>query len=269
MNAVIPYLPQAAMAMRNKRKYSAAAKAAKFVYDNRETIGNAAKGVFRSMPKRKKGNPRAGRSAKATSTGFSALLSPSTINIKTLFTNVISFPPQGTTANGRTGFHIDLNGIKICTHLYNDATFPVEAHFALVRWRDREPGSYLDDFFTDTGGTGDRTLNYVSNDTYDIRQKCYPLNPQKWDILTHKRKIMGVRNANSSIKEADWFWKINQYFPINKTLEFETVTDVAPRFPFVYLIWYQAVDPADTPAGSQPGLVRHENFERVSFNNRN
>lgn len=144
-------------------------------------------------------------------------------------------------------------GFKICQTFYNDALYPIEIHWAVLRFKNKEYAT-LDtalpevraDFFRDPINTLDREADFpTSTAAYDQRLKCYPINPNRFDIMTHQKFMMGGKLSTISVNDSKHVMKIERWFRINKKLEFETPTAVNPNFPFILVSWACNVDPND------------------------
>lgn len=228
-------------------------RAASFAYNNRRAIRTAARtiGVRGAMRRAKRSfksyRARSAPSAKTTtrqhSTGFEGLsLAPGRLAV-----NPVNFPPNANTSDGRTGHTIKLSGIKCCYHLENLFDYPLEVHWALVQEKGDQTSIETEKFFREVDSSTSRTRDFDQNPVaWNIKTVCQPINPDKYHILTHKRKIIDGKNQTGGfLKQGRWFWKYTNYFKINKAVTFATPTAIAPERRFLVLVWCQSVGQAD------------------------
>lgn len=222
-------------------------------------------GRARARPMRKKiTNPyRSGRSEKRSNgNGFlmdTTGVVPMTVNVPTI--RMIKFPVLNANSDqGRRSNNIFFSGVKICTTFYNDSPNPMEVHFALVRFIDKEnPGGLSmtaaqvsTDFFRDPTGSTDREADFPNGAiVYQTGLKCWNMNSTKFNILTHKRMLLGQKATGISVKDSGYIRKIERFYRVNKRVIFENQSDALHNNPFCLLCWFTPVDPANFLVGSQ------------------
>lgn len=217
--------------------------------------------VARSRNSRKRGrtaDTRTGRSApRSIGRGFfMTAQSPETVNVNRLYFRTITFPQLVPNSDsGRRGNNLMFTGFKACVTFYNDAPYPVELHFCIVRWVNKEfinPGLGLTeaelgtDMFRDPTNLSDREADFPTVTTsYQRMLKCYNLNTQKFNIMTHRRILMGAKTTSTSVNDARHIQKIDKFYRVGKRIIFENNTDSVPNNPFVMFVYWTPVDQAD------------------------
>lgn len=151
-------------------------------------------------------------------------------------------------------------GIKICQTFYNDALFPIEIHWAMLRLKAKEynnplavKAELLGDFFRNPIDTLDKETDFnETSGVYEQSQKCFPINTEKFDIMTHKKFMMGGKLSTISVMDSRHIRKIEKWFRINKRLQFEGAGQNEPSFPFTLVAWACPMDPNDYSAAATP-----------------
>lgn len=200
---------------------------------------------------------RSGNNAPTSSGNRNAMLyalSPAQ-KVQELVVSKIEWPAINNLTSDKTRLSNEVYcpGFKICQTFYNDALYPIEIHWAVLRFKNKE-FSTLDtalpevraDFFRDPINIADREADFpTSTAAYDQRLKCYPINQNRFDIMTHQKFMMGGKLSTISVNDSKHVMRIEKWFRINKKLEFETPTAVNPNFPFILVSWACNVDPND------------------------
>lgn len=197
--------------------------------------------------------------------------------VQTLYFDVIRFQNSSlqTTINARQSFRTKLKGIKIC-HQFNryasagGTDTPYEVHWALCQMK-QDTDSVSDilpyirtEFFRDTRSLNSRTRDFqdcTAVSPYDYSYNCLHLNKDRFNILSHKRRILNARDSNTSVNNS-WTWKINKYFKINKQIEFTDMNDTFGKHPFFVVYWYNLVSSLDWPnAPADPRTINRLNVQ--------
>lgn len=200
---------------------------------------------------------RSGRDAKSTNGNRKAMVYQRSVPIglqKLAFVN-ITYPQVNNLTSDKTRLSNEIfcSGIKLCMSVYNNAAFPVEFHWAVVRLRNKEfqtpiapKTELLSDFFRNPIDVQDRETDFnETSGIYEPNQKCFPINPEKFDILTHKKFMMGGKLSTISVNDSRHIKKIEKWFRINKKLQFETPDSNNPNYPFLLVGWTVSCDPND------------------------
>lgn len=191
---------------------------------------------------------------------------------RNLLVDAIPFPPQDADVGYRLGSAIKVSGIKVCERFTNRNAFAVRCHYAVIQQKDRglQPTSQVQlEFFrstnvdTDSPETTLRAKNFVNalnSSTYEFAYDCYPINPDKFNILCHYTKVLGAKDTwagegpNTQLPDnpMTYTWNINKYFNLSqKQMVFTFKDDTIPENPILRVFWWQALDGEDwgtTPA---------------------
>lgn len=275
--------------IKNFSRYGRYAQAA---WNNRSVLQPIAKYGRSSMNNRRRTNNRSARISSARRSGFNVKRSNTAfrthqnndlaIRVKTLGRRDVQFPTTGGGRNKRSKSLVNCKGFKLCYDFYNDNSYPVEVHWAVVRLRCPESTELTTsnpDFFN--GQDGSSGLSFDNDEvspTFDSRYKCCPLNPSKYHILTRQHRILGGRETKNvetdgttttttftglSIGQSPWYWKKHEYFDVKKSIEFDGASDQTPRQPFEVYYWWQPVDPNDYTSNTTG--VRFQRSDVVYF----
>jgi len=192
------------------------------------------------------------------------------IEMQTLMPEILYFPTyQVSTATGggaignRNSNSINLRGIKMDISVTNTYTIPVVFHWVLLQTKSRQldPDEVYIDFFRDTFSQATRQLDFVDypnpTDPYMPQYDKYPINPDKYFVITHRRVILDptclrgydatpslVLNRTGS-KEGRIRYVHKKYYKVNKILGFDGGTDEFPHFPIIFAAWAQNLDKKD------------------------
>lgn len=253
----------AAMYYRN-RKFLVNARrvgnVASFIYRNRAPI--------RRMFKRKRGyggrvsnkrarvyaspfgSPRTQAYYDSTGAPSSAPVTPTVVLQRKFLWNAVvrlAKPPSSTDNLGAAEANrIHLKGIKVCFNAENVGTADtnrVILHFALVQEKtDENQGDVIDqnDFFSNPGGGEqglDRTFNFVNATVAtppDFRYNCNGINRSRWNVITHKKWLMGKDTDNHR-----HMLMFEKYYKINKDLAYETASSTNVMRPIRMLVWHE------------------------------
>lgn len=214
---------------------------------------------------------------------------------RTLNVDAIAFPPQGTSVGYRLGTTIRCSGIKICERFINRGQYPVMLHYCLIQPKapvdDVQGFDWKSEFFRSTIPATDatattRTENFVDAsesppaNQFEYFYDCWPINPDKFNIITHIRKKLSPRDLlgdtagadTSQIRPrrvGDYMWNFERYYSMKgKRLTFNDGADTVPNQPICRVFWHQALDsdewnPQQPVPGENPAiknlLHRHNN----------
>lgn len=240
---------------------------------NRLMIARAAGNVARMGLRayRRSGRPaprsvsrRAGQASRSRTRQFSTF-SAAVVPQCVLATRTILFPSQQTTAYGRIGHTIRLVGYKLCMKLENVSNVPLEIHWAFARLKTGvQTEDDQVDFFRQQRNSAFRTEDFpTGNTSWPHQVICNPINPDKFDIITHKRRILDGKGASPPyLQDGRWLWKIDHYFKFNgKQVSFDATNSSIPHRPFKIFVW--GITPTDagyTNAGTDHIRIIHKDL---------
>lgn len=232
--------------------------AARAAYNYGPTAYRAGRKIVRWASKWGK---RSNRSVKGRSTSVRAEISSGTnIPMRALNFDVIRFPASNSQANvnARENNIMHLSGIKVC-HQFNSRFTTgfdnVEMHWALCQQKQEgvlDQAYIRSEFFKDNSiqGAADQVRSFIdaaAGTNYDFRYQCLPINTGRFNVLTHKRRIICPNNSNTQATGRN-VWKINKYFKINKKIAFNDMADEVGKCPWFVVYWYQSQTPEGWPA---------------------
>ena len=191
---------------------------------------------------------------------------------RTLWFRLIEFGQQDSSdVNTRLTPNVRLSGFKCCDEFSNNNGYPIEMHYAIVQLKENVEPADIDrallsrDFFRNPTSSVERATDFETPSgihSWDINYKCLNLNPDKFNILTHKRKILDSKTPNggtistsnpiNNTKESSWYWKLHRWYPVKKKHSFDKPTHVIPQRPYVVMYWWQAINRSDHNANA-PG----------------
>lgn len=212
-----------------------------------------------------------------------------TINHRQLIVDPIPFPIQGAEVGFRLGSTIRVSGIKLCERIVNTSDKAVRLHWCLLQPKDRGPqtaNTVRESFFRQTKvNSNDPTLtvrSYTFNDAgvaapYDMRYDCYPLNPDKFNIITHKKILLNPKDVlvNGSVGDdfinpvfrryaliMERYWSFKK-----KRMTFNDSQDDVPEHPILRVMWFQIADPTDNPLDPTDITINRTKESVVYFKN--
>lgn len=98
----------------------------------------------------------------------------------------------------------------------------------------------LKNFFRDTTGTTSRASDFdeIFSDAvlYDFKYNCAALNPERFHIITHRKKVLLPYSAETGARNKD-HWKIHKYFRMKKKIVFEDMDTQIPKNPIYEVFW--------------------------------
>lgn len=220
----------------------AAARATSATIKAAKIIGKAGRRWIQKRRKRQRiaGRSRIGQKIGSTnSKRTETLLSgSSSLSTNTLYTTVLSYPSKDTNAiHNRDRNVINLTGFKICIEIsskFLDANQPgLYCNVALVTQREN-PGSQTfnsDHFFRNTTNSSTRDRSFATT-TKSLDFRCLPINPERYNILMHKRLFLGAKDDG----RISGHRLIEQWMPIRRQISFDA-DNVASCYFFV-LKWF-------------------------------
>lgn len=245
---------------RNKRKYQAATQIARWTYRRyrkRQKTGKS-KYVRRSARSIKSSLQRASTAPDR--------INAEAMTIRTLFVRSLVYPLFNPLAyNSRDKSIVHVRGFHICREFFHAANpqtgvGAIEVHWGLVQLK-QEVGAtnntpdvvdYMrPEFFrlqqVDTSTTTTPFEDVTGTSSWDMKYNCLKLNPSRFHIITHRRKVLVTRNDQSQAN-GKYKWKIDKYFPVKKRVRFSDRTNPRPERPFFEVFWYNTVEPRTWPA---------------------
>lgn len=228
-----------------------AANAASYVYRNRGKFKWAAKKI-QSRWKRRKLNSRV-TGSKTSTTQYGTIKPVSNVQVSQLQVDKINMAPNDAESSfGRWKPNMRLRGIKVCEYFLNTNPYPVEIHYAVLQLKSNGRNEPLADtnldFFRDTTNAMSRAYSFPPVGTaYDMKLSCFGINPDKFNILSHKRRILGRKTDGPSgldqgWRESGWMWRHHQWFGIKKRVSFESPTTEFPERAYLTCWWWQPLN---------------------------
>lgn len=200
-----------------------------------------------------------------------AIQSDVTISMRTLLAEQFQWPTQGADIGQRLGATIRLSGIKLCEQITNDLAYPVVVHYAIVQEK-TEKTPFRSDFFRDTTSGSDRSKDFENaspgsaSQPYDFSYDCFPMNPDRFYILMHYKKVLAAENPDTQWR---WdTWKFEKYLNFKgKKFTFDTSADVQPQKPLYKVIWWQPLRQQDwaTPIPAQLPILKRQTTSIMYF----
>lgn len=250
-----PYVKRARMAYGAYRHF----------YNNRYRYAKAARTIGRAYRRYKSYRQRAAKSdvprAKA-----SAQVTPGAVSVlyRQLNMEPIEFFERTSELGERESSTVFLKGLRMCEVFENTGAGPndtIEMHWAIVQLR--SPLAVPEDadltfgptWFRDNSSKDDKSFPFTNasgTTSYDFRYNCFGINPDKLNVITHRKKKLLPKSIETNGR---WFWKINKYFRINKVITFDKDLDKLPNKPFYVAYWWNyygangngARDPTSAP----------------------
>jgi hypothetical protein len=176
----------------------------------------------------------------------------------------------------RTKPKIYLKALRIQAELLNCSEWPMEMHFAVVQAKATtvNTASWVDcadKFFKDnTMEHTNDAIDFVDNtSSYQVSMKWMALNNQRFNILTHMKKVLGpkatvygsssthytVPSTTSVLVGAaetgarNDLWSIDKYMKCDKWIEFSDAQERMPNHGFFILWWVVQQNMNDTNIG--------------------
>lgn len=170
-----------------------------------------------------------------------------------LLVDNIDFPNAGASVGKRLGSTIRLSGIRICETVVNDLDFAVTFHWALLQPKSRgdiDVSEIKQEFFRETEGP-DRNRAFIDakdGDTYEYFYSCNGINPDKFNILTHMKKVLAPRDVTKdstfnfhNMDTRNYTFHLDKYFNFKgKRMTFLNDADTVPEHPIIRVMWFQA-----------------------------
>lgn len=239
--------------------------AGRFAYRNRRsirTLGRLGRTAFRGYAARRRSYARrAGPSIRAKSDvrghWVPSATGTNTLNQKTLYSHEVQFPALSPgEVGGRKSSVLYVRGIKLCLYLINEQSYPIEVHMAIVQFKDKNAVTTSEqqiDFFRETTSVTTRSANFVdwaTSSGYDAIYSCNPMNPEKFNIITHQKFLLDEKQANYTYKMGPNFTKHDKYYPIKRNVAMHDSTTTNPERPFFILLWHMSANPEEHDAVS-------------------
>lgn len=189
-----PYTPQ-------YRTAAAGVRAARFAYDNREAIGNAAKRIgkwYKSKRQSKRARfdrTRVGDEPGQDNCKTNLIRNNGLVNkdTRTLYSTELTEIELGTAQGQRERNLINVRGFKICAEFKCLSTEPLYINMAVLTVRN---GQTLDatDFFRAPQSLGERAVDFSTIRT-GLEMHCYPINTDKYHVWKHMRTQLVPGNS--------------------------------------------------------------------------
>lgn len=287
--SLVPYIAPTALryakyASRSSPYTRAATSLAKYAFQNRKSIFQAAKSLSNKRKRSSKTRPDLKPYPSSvrhdfTLSHFPGISAFSTLNSKQLFADRISMPAIGTGSTNRLTNQIYLKGIGICLKLQALKAFnkPVEIHFAVCQLgSDDTVGANWQNGFFRGDNASDNTIsfeNYGQNKNWDIRYLCNSLNPDNKQVLLHKKFMVDIWNTST---DATWpngnpqgcsrtLITKDFYIPVKRVVKFNLAGSDIPEKPFIVFVWGLTCRPDDHDQVNQQSIVTFNYRTRLSY----
>lgn len=179
-----------------------------------------------------------------------------------------TWPTAGSGDNQRLGSTVKVSGIKICETFANIQNHAIEVHYAIIQPR-HETNSENLDFFRSTNSSGSRSTDFVDLlpgglVTFDYKYNCMPINPDKWHVLLHEKKMLSFDNDS----HCDNFWRIERYINLKgRRFAFSDSDSTEPVKPLYRVFWWNPLRSSDwgSPAPNPLPTIEHMSNSTIYF----
>lgn len=253
MSALVPYSRVVTPGrLFTSPRMATAIRVGRYVYKNKGRVKKAAQAVQRAYRGYRRRFPQTraegvGR-APASVEGYSG--STSDLEQGTLYIFPVEFPSVDNAANSYRARYKDrlfFRGLKVCDRFSNENLFDIELHWALLQLKKEFLGESTEDlrlnFFRDNESLDDRSLNF-QNGSWDYRHACNGINKDKWNIITHRKMVLGKSTGDSNAQNRS-VRQLHKYFPIKKSVLFDKPDSKLPTKPFFICYWLQSIKQSD------------------------
>lgn len=290
---MVPYVMAArrgalvsSMHARSMQRARLAGRLAGAAYRNRKIILRATRKIVRYRRSRSYRLSRRVTGGRTTTRQYAMDSQNPIVAQQTLYFRTIQFPAQNTDVNGRIGGSIRLSGFKLCDEFTNNTGYPIEMHYAVLQLKENAGATTVsvtevkDKFFRDASLANARAIDFVdagTDNTWKMSMKCNNINPDKFNIITHQRKIMdsmtpnggpvGTSNPRRTVKDAQFHWKNHKWYPIKKNVTFQGSTPIIPNRPYIVVYWWTTVNRSDYNTLGLDNDVTHEHKDKIYFRN--
>lgn len=284
--ALVPYVARAAA---NPYIRQAVLSSAKFAYKNRGSIYKAARSI---RTRATKGQPRMAKRAMRNnlsqrvmgataqtqnqhSQETTPLVGGLDVLIDHLYNKPLPYPVAGASEGQRPNKEsIFMTGVKICRTFYYRGSSetgadagPVLLNWALVQLKyTAESNDNTNNLtrirqrmFRDQSNYDVRSRDFVDAGTtlkaWDDYNNCLPLNTEADLIILARRKKVLRPFSQIAESQDQCRYKIDEYFKINKNVEYLHSTDFLPSKPIYEIWWYNSVIPESYPSANPSATV--------------
>jgi len=191
-----------------------------------------------------------------------------TVNDRTLFSVDVTDIPRGINITERIRDVVEFRGIRLCYRIRNlDGNGNMYHHWALISPKTDAVGVSTNNFFrSDAPQTTGRGRDF--DNTLDAHEfHCLPINPDKWNIIRHRKYTLGTITASSSIARTNDSWReIREWIPIKRQLRYDddNVANTCST-PIFFVHWSARWN---SPGGTAPTAVVNTSYRiHAYFNN--
>lgn len=221
------------------RRASRAYTTARFIYNNRRTVGRAARVIQKAYRRRSK--LRSGRHKRAREfaepagreTAKKRIIAnqqDNNENTRTLYNLEISGIAQGPDTDERLQNKLKLVGYRFNMKIINRSTKHLLFNVAIVSPKNAT-GMTTDDFFRGYGTT--RGLDFSGTNMNSTDFHWRPINTDNYHIFKHKRFTL-IKDANTI---RPWWKELNFYIPIKRQVRYDNQTLSQAETPLYLLYW--------------------------------
>lgn len=144
---------------------------------------------------------------------------------------------------------IYLKGLEICLLLENPNDLgPICFKYALVQNKQDcvvDQTEMMEGFFRDNLNSASNPnsksadfVEYTGADTWEYKHIAWPLNPDKFHIITHGKKKLTNNNIYNKSSIAAHTKLIDMYIPIKRKLVYDNTSTLNPKNQFYFLMWW-------------------------------
>ena len=228
--------------------------AARFAYRAYQAYSGRKRSVARSAPSSRKRAKFISEYRNSTNASVYALRQ------KFLYSSNFIQLARGIDQNQRQSARIFVKGFKVCLQVTNRGTVDHSFHWAIIQEKSPADNTVLSsNFFRDTTNTTGRYVDFVQNttsDTWDFNQICCPINADRFQIITHRKTIIGQRKPASApsadqhgLGESKWNRMYDLYIPIKRNIVFENAGALTQNKKWWFVMWCMPIDAADYQTG--------------------
>lgn len=176
-----------------------------------------------------------------------------------LYSAEVTFPVTNDVTN--INAHPDLvhlSGLKACYMFENRQDKPFEVHFAIVQGKASQLSGQQDletEFFRNNTDNTRATDDFTQdNSEWNQRYLCAPINSDKWNIITHTKRILWPKGSDTATGTGTYFWKHEKYYPIKRNIRFDRTFRSVNTEPFVICVWCVELHKEDAPFVGDPPI---------------
>jgi len=139
-----------------------------------------------------------------------------------------------------------VKSMKVCATFRNTGNSPLSVHYCIVQPKEtyETKAGMMQDWLKDGASSTLRFASFAEGGVWDTRQDCAPINKNKINVLQHKKFKLNVANPNYTTDNKETgssYVKMDQYFKLNKTFQFEGTSSVDVMKPLWIVVYYEGL----------------------------